>query len=87
MQWVRHDPLNRRAELAELLPGVRLEFLQPSFLRAVMKCDDFATPDMQCCRDYLSKVHKNLTSHQYCHLSPPRAPIKPLVICILKKKV
>ncbi|CAF1588213.1 unnamed protein product [Rotaria sp. Silwood1] len=80
MQWVRHDPLNRRAELKELLPCVRFEFLEPSFLRNAMNCDDFAPPDMQHCRDYLSNVHENLTSHRYCHLPPRRAPIKPLVI-------
>ena len=37
MQWVRHDPLNRRAELEELLPCIRLQFLDPSFLT---RCDE-----------------------------------------------
>ncbi|CAF1230338.1 unnamed protein product [Rotaria sordida] len=80
MQWVRHDSLNRRAELAELLPCVRFEFLEPSFLRNIINCDDLAPADMKHCRDYLSNVHENLTSHRYCHLPPCRAPIKPLVI-------
>ncbi len=87
MQWVRHDPLNRRAELAELLPCIRLQLLDPSFLRGVMNCDDFALPDMQRCLDYLSNVHENLTSHRYCRLPPHRAPIKPLVICKIQKKL
>ncbi|CAF3992429.1 unnamed protein product, partial [Rotaria sp. Silwood1] len=32
LQWVRHYPLNRRAELKQLLPFFRFEFLEPSFL-------------------------------------------------------
>lgn len=81
MQWVRHDPLNRRAELVEILPCIRLQFLDPSFLKGVIDGDEFAPPDMQRCRDYLSNVHDNLTSHRYSHLPLRRAPIKPLVIC------
>ncbi|CAF0875087.1 unnamed protein product [Adineta steineri] len=80
MQWVRHDPCNRRAELAEILPCIRLQFLDPSFLRGVMNCSDFAQPDMIVCREYLSNVHEKLTSHRYCRLPPHRAPVKPLVI-------
>ncbi|CAF3272592.1 unnamed protein product [Rotaria socialis] len=80
MQWVRHDPLNRRAELLEILPCIRLEFLDPSFLKGVINCDDFTPPDMQRCRDYIASAYDNLTSHRYCHLPPHRAPIKPLVI-------
>jgi hypothetical protein len=82
MQWVRHDPLNRRAELEEILPCIRLQFLDPSFLRGVIDYDEFAEPDMQRCRDYISNIHENLTSHRYCRLPPHRAPIKPLVICM-----
>ncbi|CAF1231262.1 unnamed protein product [Rotaria magnacalcarata] len=80
MQWVRHNPLNRRAELAELFPCIRFQFLEPSFLKKAMSCDDFSQPDMEPYRDYLSNVHEKLTSHRYCHLPPRRAPIKPLVI-------
>jgi hypothetical protein len=83
MQWVRHDPLHRRAELEEILPCIRLQFLDPSFLRGVMNCDDFS----EHCREYLSNVHENLTSHRYCHLPPRRAPIKPLVICKFRIKL
>jgi hypothetical protein len=81
MQWVRHDPLNRRAELVEILPCIRLQFLDPSFLKGVIDCEDFAPPDMQRCRDYLANAYESLTSHRYCRLPPHRAPIKPLVIC------
>ncbi len=81
MQWVRHDPLNRNIHLEKLLPCIRLQFLDPSFLRGAMSCDEFAPPEMQQCRDYLSNVHKDLTSHRYCHLPARREPIKPLVIC------
>jgi len=81
MQWVRHDPVNRRGVLGELLPCIRLPLLDPSFLQGAMNSDDFSLPDMQPCRDYLSNIHENLTSHRYCHLPPHRAPIKPLVIC------
>lgn len=81
MQWVRHDPLNRRAELLEILPCIRLQLLDPLFLKDVINCDDFAPPDMQRCRDYLANAYENLTSHRYCRLPPHRAPIKPLVIC------
>jgi len=87
MQWVRHDPLNRRAELEEILPCIRLQFLDPSFLRGVINCDDFSEPCMKSVREYLSNVHENLTSHRYCHLPPRRAPIKPLVICKFRIKL
>lgn len=82
MQWLRHDPLNRRAELAELFPCIRFEYLEPSFLLRAMNCDDFARPEMEPFRDYISKVHNNLIAHRYCHLPPRREPIKPLVICM-----
>jgi len=81
MQWVRHDLYNRRAELEEILPCIRLQFLDPSFLKGVINCDEFAPTDMQRCRDFLSNIHDNLISHRYCHLPARRAPIKPLVIC------
>jgi hypothetical protein len=84
MQWVRHDPLNRRAELLEILPCIRLQLLDPLFLKGVINCDDFAPPDMQRCRDYLANAYENLTSHRYCRLPPHRAPIKPLVICMFE---
>jgi hypothetical protein len=74
--------LNRRAELEEILPCIRLQFLDPLFLRGVIDYDEFAEPDMQRCRDYLSSIHENLTSHRYCRLPAHRAPIKPLVICM-----
>ncbi|UJR14598.1 hypothetical protein I4U23_001593 [Adineta vaga] len=80
MQWFRHDPLNRRTQLEEVLPCIRLQLLEPSFLNRVLSCDVFAPPDMQRCREYLSSVHAKLTSHRYCHLPPHRQPIKPLVI-------
>lgn len=82
MQWVRHDLVNRRAELLELLPCIRLHFLDPSFLRGVIEGDDFAQPDMERCREYICNVHENLTSHRYFQLPPRRAPMKPLVICM-----
>ncbi|CAF0764574.1 unnamed protein product [Adineta ricciae] len=80
MQWVRHDVTNRRAELSEILPCIRLQFLDPLFLKDVINCDDFAPPDMQRCREFLANVYENLTSHRYFRLPPRRAPIKPLVI-------
>lgn len=83
MQWVRHDVTNRRAELSEILPCIRLQFLDPLFLKDVINCDDFAPPDMQRCREFLASVYENLTSHRYFRLPPRRAPIKPLVICTL----
>jgi hypothetical protein len=86
MQWIRHEPLNRRVKLGELLPCIRLQFLDPSFLCGVMNGDDFAPADMQEHRQYLSEVHKTLTSHRYCSLPPRRAPIKPLVICMFNYK-
>jgi len=79
-QWVRHDPVNRRAEFSEILPCIRIEFLDPSFLKGILDCDDFAPADMKRCRDYLSVAIDNLTSHRYCVLPAHRAPIKPLVI-------
>ena len=82
MQWVRHDPVHRRAELMEILPCIRMEFLDPSFLKGILSCEDFAQPDMERCRDYLNNAIENLTSHRYCVLPPHRAPIKPLVICM-----
>jgi hypothetical protein len=81
MQWVRHDPIHRRTELMQLLPCIRLQFLDPSFLKGVMDCDDFAPSEMERCRELLSFAYNSLTSHRYCSLPPHRAPIKPLVIC------
>ncbi len=83
MQWVRHDPLNRRAELVEILPCIRLQLLDPSFLKGVINCEDFAPADMKRCRDYLANAYEKLTSHCYFRLPPRRAPIKPLVICMV----
>jgi hypothetical protein len=83
MQWLRHDPLNRRPEFLEILPCIRLQFLDPSFLKGVINGEDFAPPDMQRCRDYLASAYENLTSHIYCRLPAHRAPIKPLVICMI----
>ncbi|CAF0965904.1 unnamed protein product [Adineta steineri] len=80
MQWVRHDLLNRRKELSEILPCIRVQFLDPLFLKGVINCDEFAQPDMQRCREYLENAYENLTSHRYCQLPPHRAPIKPLVL-------
>jgi hypothetical protein len=82
MQWVRHDLLNRRAELVEILPCIRLQFLDPLFLKDVINCDDFAPPDMRRCREYLAHAIDSLTSHRYFRLPAHRAPIKPLVICM-----
>ncbi len=82
MQWVRHDLVNRRAELGEILPCIRLQFLDPLFLKDVINCDEFAPPDMKRCRDYLANAYEKLTSHCYFRLPPRRAPIKPLVICM-----
>ena len=59
MQWVRHDPLNRRAELEEIITMcIRLQLLDPSFLKVVLlNCDEFALPaDMQRCREYLANA-------------------------------
>lgn len=81
MVWVRYDLANRRAVLEKLLKCIRLELLDPSFIREAMNCDDLSFPEMKPCRDYLSNIHQNLTSHRCCHLQAPRAPIKPLVIC------
>ncbi|CAF1142072.1 unnamed protein product [Didymodactylos carnosus] len=80
MQWVRHDPIQRRSELEGLLPCVRLYFLDPSFLQRA-KCDEiYGGDDMRKCQEYLSQVYNKLTSHTYCRLPPRRQPIKPLVI-------
>ena len=84
MQWVRHDPLNRRTELKDILPCIRVEFLDPSFLKGILDCDDFAPADMERCREYVKCAYETLTSHRYCQLPPHRAPIKPLVICMLR---
>lgn len=81
LQWVRHDPSNRRKELCEILPCIRLQFLDPSFLKCVMDEDDFTQPDMERCREYIEHEIEKLTSHRYCRLPPHREPIKPLVIC------
>ena len=82
MQWVRHDSLNRRKEFCEVLPCIRMQYLDPSFLKCVMDDDYFAKPDMQTCRDYLQREYDKLTSHRYCSLPSHREPIKPLVICM-----
>ena len=33
MQWVRHDPLNRRTELSDILPCIRLHYSIHRFLK------------------------------------------------------
>jgi hypothetical protein len=38
---------------------------------------------MKRCRDYLANAYEKLTSHCYFRLPPRRAPIKPLVICMV----
>lgn len=81
MQWYRHDPAKRRDVMMQILPCIRLPLIDPTFLQRVMECDEFATADMKRCRDYLSNVREDLTSHRYCCLTRRRAPIKPLVIC------
>ncbi|CAF1195502.1 unnamed protein product [Adineta ricciae] len=80
MQWCRHDPANRRPQLGEVFPCIRFQLLEPSLIRRLISCDDFAPADMQRYREYLSNIHEKLTSHRYCRLPPHREPIKPLVI-------
>lgn len=81
MLWVRHSPAERRAVLLQVLPCVRLGTLGPRFVECLMHCDDFASPDMRNCRDYLSDIHQDLTLHRYQSIPTRRAPMKPLVIC------
>ena len=81
MQWMRHDPANRKDVMMQILPCIRLPLIAPAFLQGAMDCDEFATVDMKRCRDYLSTVHEDLTTHRYRCLPRRRAPIKPLVLC------
>ena len=84
MQWLRHDPAKRRNVMMQILPYIRLPFLDPSFVQGAMECDEFTAADMRHCREYLSNVHAGLTAHRHRCLPRFRAPIKPLVICMRK---
>ncbi|XP_050302107.1 kelch-like ECH-associated protein 1B isoform X2 [Anthonomus grandis grandis] len=62
LKWVKYDEDNRNRKMEDILSAVRCQFLPPKFLNdQIQKCDVIKkTP---ACREYLSKIFKDLTLH------------------------
>lgn len=80
LAWVKYEERNRRPKLEQLLAGVRCVFLTPNFLRKqIQQCEILKSN--QGCKDYLSRIFKDLTLHKKMPAGVARRhPAAPLVI-------
>ena len=78
--WVKYDEDKRRPKFEHLLQAVRCHFLTPCFLQEELQSCDILQKTPQC-RDYLSRIFKDLTLHRRCP-EKRRNPASPPVIYV-----
>lgn len=65
LDWVKYDQENRCHKLECIMYAIRCQKLTPNFIKEqIKKCD--VLKKVPACRDYLSKVFKDLTLHKLC---------------------
>lgn len=65
LDWIKYDQESRCNKLECILYAIRCQFLTPNFIKEqIRKCD--VLKRVPACRDYLSKVFKDLTLHKLC---------------------
>lgn len=65
LSWIKYDQESRCNKLECILYAIRCQYLTPNFIKEqIRKCD--VLKRVPACRDYLSKVFKDLTLHKLC---------------------